>query len=114
MGIGGRKAGHGGAKGLPLLHTLQDEIDAVAAGALHAPLCGTDVILLARLRLGPFDGNMVTARERLYPIPILIGPPREHLLVDHLFADHVMEKMHHLSRPRQPTQIAPNPALSIE
>ena len=108
MRIGGGKTRRRGAKGLALLHTLQDEIDPMAMGALDATLRRTNIILLAHLRLRPFDGNIMIACERLDPVPILIGPPREHRFVDHRLAYHVVEEMRHLPRTRQPAQIAVN------
>src|ERR1035438_9196022 len=79
VGIVGGKAGNRGAEGLALLHAFQNEVHAMLPGPFHAAQGGTNIILLAYLRLGPFDGRVV-AGKRLHPCLILVGPPRQHFL----------------------------------
>src|SRR5208282_2970391 len=105
VGIGGGKAGNCGAERLALLHAFQNEIHAMSLGPFHATQGGTHVILLAHLRLRPFDGDGVVVRKRLHPSLIFVGPPRQHFLADHRLAYHVLKEIDHLSRPGQPAQI---------
>ncbi len=92
------KPGHRGAEGLPLFHALQNEVHPMPVRTLHAALGRADVILLAHLRLRPFNRNTVVPGLRLNPPLILVGPAREHRLVDHRLTGYVTEKMHHLPR----------------
>ena len=89
-----------------LFHALEDEIDAIAAGPLHAAQPGPDVILFADTFLGPFDGDLVIAGERLHPLPILAGSLAEDLFVHHRNADHVAEKVDHLLGAGQAAEVA--------
>src|ERR1017187_8292218 len=104
VGIVGGKAGNRGAEGLALLHAFQNEVHAMLPGPFHAAQGGTNIILLAYLRLGPFDGRVV-ASKRLHPCLILVGPPRQHFLANDRFTHDVLKEMNHLSRPGQAAQI---------
>src|ERR1035441_4974593 len=104
VGIVGGKAGNRGAEGLALLHAFQNEVHPMLPGPFHAAQGGTNIILLAYLRLGPFEGGVV-ARKRLHPCLILVGSPRQHFLGDHRLANHVLKEIRHLTRPRQTAQI---------
>ncbi len=108
VGIGGGEAGNRGAERLALLHTFENEIYAMPLGSFHAAQGGTHVVLLAHLRLSPFDGDGVVACIRLHPSLILVGPARQHFLADHRLAHNVLEEMDHLPRPGQTTQISVN------
>ena len=105
VGILGGKLGHGTAEGRPLFHALENEIDAVLAGPLHAAQPGPDVIFFTDTLLGPLHGDLVVAGERLDPSPIFAGPFAQHRLVHHRNPDHVAEKVDHLFGARQPAQI---------
>ncbi len=93
VGIVGGKPGNRGAEGLALLHAFQNEVDAVLPGPFHAAQRRTHVILLAHLRLSPFDGDTVVAGKRLHPGLILVGSSRQHFLADHRLANHVLKEM---------------------
>ena len=47
-----------------LLHAFQNEVDAVLPGPFHAAQGGADIILLAHLRLRPFDRGVVAGSPR--------------------------------------------------
>jgi hypothetical protein len=74
--------------------------------ALHAELRRANVILFAHLRLGPFHRDALVPGVRLNPSLILIGPARQDCLVNHRLTDNIVEKVHHLPRPRQTAQIS--------
>jgi len=62
---------HGYAEGRPLLHALEDEVDAVGVLLRHATLPGQDLIFLADPLLGPLNRDMMIAGEGLNPV--LVG-----------------------------------------
>src|ERR1019366_5762509 len=104
VGIVGGKAGNRGAESLALLHAFQNEVHTMLPGPFHAAQGGTNIILLAHLRLSPLDGGVV-ARKRLHPSLILVGPARQYFLADHRLADHVLKEMNHLPWPGKSAQI---------
>jgi hypothetical protein len=108
VGIGGGEAGNRGAERLALLHAFENEIHAMPPGPFHAAQGGTHIVLLAHLRLRPFDGDGVVACKRLHPSLILVGPARQHFLADHRLAHYVLEEMNHLPGPGQTAHITVN------
>ena len=94
------------AKRRPLLHALEDEIDAIGMRTHRRAQPSLNVVLLAHTLLGPLDGRVVIASECLDPVLILPGAPTQHLLVDDLHADHVAEEIDDLFGSRQCAQVA--------
>ena len=62
------------AEGRPLLHALEDEVDAVGVALRHAAQPGQHVVLLAHPLLGPFDRDRVVAGEGFHPVLVVGGP----------------------------------------
>ena len=52
------------AKARPLLHALEDEVDAVGVVPGHAALPGQDMVFLAHALLGPFDRQAMRLRAK--------------------------------------------------
>jgi hypothetical protein len=102
----GRELGNGATEGGALFHALENEIDAIAAGPLHAAQPRPDVILFADTFLCPFDGDPMIASECLYPLPILAGSLTEDGFVDYRDAHHVAEKVDHLLGAGQAAEVA--------
>ena len=100
--------GDADAKARPLLHALEDEVDAVGVVPGHAALPGQDMVFLAHALLGPFDRQAMIAGEGFHPGLVVGRAPAEDLFVDHRNADHVTEEVHHLLGPRQPAEVAVN------
>src|SRR2546430_13538703 len=92
----GGELGNRAAESGALFHTLENEIDAITAGALHVAGPRPDVILFADTFLRPLDGDPVIASESLDPLPIIAGALTEDGFVDDGDAPHVAEKVHHL------------------
>src|ERR1700756_2563642 len=92
----------------PLLHALEDEVDAVGVVPDHAALPGQDMVFLAHALLGPFDRQPMIAGEGFHPGLVVGGAPPEDLFVHHRNADHVTEEVQHLLGPRQPAEVAVN------
>src|SRR5713226_10620666 len=80
VGILRRKFGHADAERPALLHTLEDEIDAVGILLLHPAQCGQDVILFASSFFGPFRWDFVVAGVRLDPAPVVVRTLAEDFL----------------------------------
>ena len=78
---------------------FKNEVNTIPFGAFHAAQGGSRVILLAQLRLCPFDGNPVIPLKRLHPPLILMGPSRKNFLADYRLANHLLEEINHLTRP---------------
>src|SRR6266545_1623659 len=106
VGILGRELGNGATESGPLFHALENEIDAIAGGPLHAAEPRPDVILFADTFLRPLDGDLMIASERLHPLPIVAGSLAEHGFVDHGHAHDVAEKVDHLLGAGQAAQVA--------
>src|SRR6201998_4279110 len=92
----------------PLLHALEDVVDAVDAFACHAPLPRHDMVLLAHPLLGPFDRQSMIAGEGFPPRLVVVGPLAQDLLADHRNADHLTEEVHDLLRTRETAEVAVN------
>ena len=99
---------HGDAEGRPLLHALEDEVDAVGVVLRHAAQPRQDMVLLAHALLGPLDRKPMIAGEGLDPVLVVGGAPAQDLLADHRDADHLAEEVHHLLGPRQAAEITVN------
>jgi hypothetical protein len=76
------------SEGRPLLHALEDIVDAVGAFLCHASLPRHDMVLLAHPLLGPFDRQPVIAREGFHSGLVVGGPLAQDLLANHRNADH--------------------------
>ena len=96
MRILGGVFGDADAKARPLLHALEDEVDAVGAFPGHAALPGQDMVFLAHPLLGPFDRQPMIAGEGFHPGLVVGGALAQDLLADHRNADHLTEEVHHL------------------
>jgi hypothetical protein len=101
-----RELGNRAAESGVLFHTLENEIDAIAAGPLHTAQSRPDVILFADAFLGPFDGDIVIAGERLHPLPVVAGSLTEGSFVDYGNTHHIAEKVDHLLGTGQAAQVA--------
>src|SRR5208283_588149 len=95
-----------GAEGPALFHALEDEVDAVAAGALEAAEVGGDVVFLADVLLGPLQGDALVAGEGLDPVDIVGGALAEHVLGDGLDAEHGLKPVDHLSGALEAHEVA--------
>src|SRR5262249_41751164 len=73
----GSELGKGASERGALFHALENEVDAIAAGPLHATEPRPHVILFADPFLRPLDGRLVIASECLYPLPVIAGPLTE-------------------------------------
>ena len=102
----GRELGNRATESGALFHALENKIDAIAAGALHAAGPRPDVILFADTFLRPLDGDLVIASEGLDPLPIIAGALAEDGFVDYRNAHHVAEKVDHLLGTGQAAEIA--------
>jgi hypothetical protein len=71
--------GDADAKAWPLLHALEDEVDAVGIVPGHAALPGQDMVFLAHALLGPLDRQAMIAGEGFYPVLVIIGYPTDKL-----------------------------------
>ena len=67
IGVLGGIFRHADAKGRPLLHALEDVIDAVAIRPHHAALPRQDMVFLAHALFGPFDRDSDDCVRRLPP-----------------------------------------------
>src|SRR5258708_9946442 len=67
--------GDADAKARPLLHALEDEVDAVGLVPGHAALPGQDMVFLAHALLGPFDRNAMIAGEGVHPVLVAAARP---------------------------------------
>src|SRR5260221_4730583 len=76
-------------EGRPLLHALEDIVDAVGGFPCHAPLPRHDMVLLAHPLLSPFDRQPMIAGEGFHPGLVVGGPLAQDLLADHPNADHL-------------------------
>jgi len=90
---------HADAKGWPLLHALEDEIDAVGVPVRHAAQPRQDIVLLAHALLGPFDRGMMIAGEGFHPVLVVDGALAEDFFAHHGNADDLAEKVHQLLGP---------------
>src|SRR6201981_1636118 len=97
--IRGGVFGNADAKARPLLHALEDEVDAVGVVPGHAALPGQDMVFLAHALLGPFDRQAMIAGEGFHPGLVVGRAPAEDLFVHHRNADHVTEEVQHLLGP---------------
>ncbi len=95
-----RIAWHGGAEGWPHLHALQNEIDAEAIVALHAPQMRADVILLPHALFCPLDRNPLVTGEGIHPTVVLAGALAQNVLGDHARVMEVAEEINDVLRPR--------------
>src|SRR6266850_1250995 len=100
--------GDADAKARPLLHALEDEVDAVGVVPGHAALPGQDMVFLAHAFLGPFDRQPMIAGEGFHPVLVVGGALAQDLLADDRYADHLTEKVHDLLGPREPAEVAVN------
>ena len=100
--------GDADAKARPLLHALEDEVDAVGVVPGHAVLPGQDMVFLAHAFLGPFDRQPMIAGEGFHPVLVVGGALAQDLLADDRYADHLTEKMHDLLGPREPAEVTVN------
>ena len=73
-------------------------------GPFHATQGRTHIILLAHLRLRPFQTDTVIAGKRLHRF-LVVGPSRQHFLADDRLAHDLLKEMDYLSRPGQAAQI---------
>ena len=95
-------------EGRPLLHALEDIVDAVGAFPCDASLPRHDMVLLAHPLLGPFDRQPMIAGEGFHPGLVVGGPLPQDLLADHWNADHLTEEVHNLLRARETAEVAVN------
>ena len=95
-------------EGRPLLHALEDIVDAVGAFPCHAPLPRHDMVLLAHPLLGPFDRQAMIAGEGFHPGLVVGGPLAQDLLADQRNADHLTEEVHDLLGARETAEVAVN------
>jgi hypothetical protein len=102
----GSELGNGASERGALFHALENEVDAIAAGPLHATEPRPHVILFADPFLRPLDGSLVIASECLYPLPVIASPLTESSFVDYRDAHHFAEKIDHLFRAGQAAQVA--------
>ena len=96
------------AVGRPLLHALEDEVDAIGVASRHQMEPRQDVVLLAHPLLGPLDRDRMIARIGFHPALVIVRPLAQHLLADLGDTDDVAEEVHDQLRPRQRCQIAVN------
>ena len=96
------------AVGRPLLHALEDEVDAIGVASRHPMEPRQDVVLLAHPLLGPLDRDRMIARIGFHPALVIVRPLAQHLLADLGDTDDVAEEVHDQLRPRQRCQIAVN------
>jgi hypothetical protein len=106
MGILGGVFRHGDAKGRPLLHAFENEVDAVGIRPHHAALPRQDMVLLAHALFGPFDRDPVIAREGFHPVLVVGRALAQDLLADDRNADDQMEEVYHPLGARQPAEVA--------
>ncbi len=97
---------HGDTKGRPLLHALEDVIDAVAIRPHHATLPRQDMVFLAHALFCPFDREAMIACEGFHPVLVVGGALAQDLPADHGNASDLMEEVHHPLGPRQPAEVA--------
>jgi hypothetical protein len=104
--VGGGVPGRGRTKSRTLLHTLENEINAILVGLFHASARRFKIIFLAHSLLSPLDRDLMVAGEGLHPTLIVVGPTREHFLGDRRHAHHLTEEIDDLFGTRQPRKIA--------
>ena len=97
---------HGDTKGRPLLHALEDVIDAVAIRPHHATLPRQDMVFLAHALFCPFDREAMIACEGFHQVLVVGGALAQDLPADHGNASDLMEEVHHPFGPRQPAEVA--------
>ena len=102
----GRELGNRATESGALFHALENEIDAITAGALYAAGPRPDIILFADTFLRPLDGDPVIASEGLDPLSVIAGALTEDGFVDDGDAHHVAEKVDHLFGAGQAAQVA--------
>src|SRR5437870_13172581 len=100
--------GDADAKARPLLHALEDEVDAVGVVPGHAALPGQDMVFLAHAFLGPFDRQPMIAGEGFHPVLVVGGALAQDLLADRRNADYASEEVHYLLGPRQAAEVTVN------
>ena len=82
------------AVGRPLLHALEDEVDAIGVASRHPMEPRQDVVLLAHPLLGPLDRDRMIARIGFHPALVIVRPLAQHLLADLGDTDDVAEEVH--------------------
>src|SRR5580698_9226435 len=99
---------HADAEGRPLLHALQDVIDAVGVVLCHSTLPGKDMVFLPHALLGPRDRGMMITGEGFHPVLVVGGALAQDFLAHHWNAEHLAEEVHHLLGPRQGAEVTVN------
>src|ERR1700674_2717379 len=85
----------------PQLHALQDEVHAEPLLALHPVQRRPDIVLFPDALLGPFDRDVLVARERIDPAVVLVGPLAQRLFRDRIRPMDIAKEMHDVLRSRQ-------------
>lgn len=106
IGVLCRELRHGDAERRPLLHALENEVDAVGVRPHHLPQPRPNMVFLAHALLGPLNGDVVVACKGLDPVLVVGAAPAQHLLADHRNADHLAQEVGDLLGSRQPAQVA--------
>ncbi len=99
---------HADAERRPLLHALENEVDAVSVVLRHSTLPGKDMVFLANTLLGPHDRGMMITREGFHPVLVVGGALAQDFLAHHRNAEHLTEEVHHLLGPRQGAEVTVN------
>lgn len=85
----------------PHLHALQDEVHAESLLACHPVQRRPDVVLFPDALLGPFDWDVLLARERVDPAVVFVGPLAQRLFRDRRRPMDIAEEVHDVLRSRQ-------------
>jgi hypothetical protein len=104
--IFGGELGNTGPERRPLLHALEDEVDAVAILLLQLLQIRQNEVLFADSLLRPLHRDVLLTGKRLDPLPVLCRALPERLFGDRPNPQNVPEEMHDLSGSRQVLQVA--------
>lgn len=93
IGIGGCKFGGDAAERGTLLHTFEDEVNAIAVSPLHLTEDGSNNLFFASVLFRPFNGDAMVGGIGFYPILVDTGPVHQDLFVNTGNADDLTEKV---------------------
>lgn len=101
IGIFGGKFRFATPESRALFHALEDEIDPIAFGTLHAFQIRGNKVLFTNPLFGPLHGDTVAKGIGLDPTLVVPRPAAQDLLGDGLDAKDLSEEVHHVFRSRQ-------------
>src|SRR5262245_6766746 len=90
---------HADAKSWPLLHALEDEIDAVGVLVRYSVQPRQDIVFLANTLLSPLDRSVMIAGIGFHPVLIVGRTLAQDFLADHGNANHFADEVNDLLRP---------------